>query len=137
MIFSALIADRDHPLPPHWTCAGSALAANDRPTDAREVELPEPFQKWFNGQEPDSSWSILQMSDSGQTILLIFDANPPPDVILFGGELQGPAQQISKPLRSFGEHLKCVPPRRNHDAADSLNVAVRNPVLKQIAHRIH
>ena len=74
------------------------------------------------------------MLDSRQTIFLVFDADAPPDVFLLGCEPHAPAQQVSKPLRSLGEHLKGMPPRRNHDAADSLDVAVGNPVLKQITH---
>src|ERR1035438_32278 len=71
VIFPALIAHRDHPFLPHWPGPGSALATNNCPTDAREIEFAETLQQRFYGKKADACRCILQMADPRQTILLV------------------------------------------------------------------
>ena len=77
------------------------------------------------------------MADPRQTILLVFNADSPPDVFLFRRKTKRPAQHLFEPFRALGEHLKRMPLGRDHDAAHGFNVAVRNALLKKIAHGIH
>src|SRR5216683_109322 len=77
------------------------------------------------------------MTDSWQTILLVLNADSPPDVILFRGKAKASGQQLLESLRSLRQNLKRVPLGRHHYAANSFDVVVRNTFLEKVAHGIH
>jgi len=137
MRFTALVADGEDPIFLHGTRSRAAFAADDGPAYVRKIERSQVFKQRFDGEEPDAGGSSLQVGDSGQAVLAIFDADAPPDVILFGGEAQGAAQQLLEPFRALGEHLKGVPLCRDHDLADGFDVGVGDAGLEKVAHRVN
>ena len=45
------LAQIEHPLLVHWTGSGTALASNDHPLDASEVEIAKVFEQGFAREE--------------------------------------------------------------------------------------
>src|SRR5690606_115832 len=80
LLGAALTADRAHPGLVHRAGAGAALAADDDPVDAGEVELAEVFEERLDGEEADRGRGVVELFDPGQAVLAILDAHAEPDL---------------------------------------------------------
>ena len=93
---SALGADITNPSSFHRASTRPAFATDDNPVDAFELNRAEMFQERLNGKETDFGWSLAQQINPGQTMLPVFNAHAPPNVILLGGKTKFAFQQLFK-----------------------------------------
>ena len=76
----------------------AALAANDEPVDARQIDGAEVFEQRFRRHKPDSDLRRLQVGDTRDAVLPVFDRDAPPDVRSLCGETQLRVEQVTHPL---------------------------------------
>jgi len=82
----ALRADVPHPFDIHWPRARPALAADNHPVDAPQIDRAEMFQQRFDGKETDLRGRVAEQIYARQTMLAVFHAYAPPDMRLLGCE---------------------------------------------------
>ena len=130
----ALIAEAPDPFRVHRPGAGAAFAADDNPVDVAEVYGAEVFQEGFDGEEPDVAVGGSKGIDAGQAVLLVFDADTPPDVRAESGFGELAAEESAHSVGSFRENLVRMPVGRHHDAADLFDIVIRNVLVEEVAH---
>jgi len=127
---AALTTDVDDPISKHGPRVRAALAADDHPVDAMQVEWAKIGQQRFHGEEPNACWTLLKRTDARDAVSRIFDAYTERDVLKIRHPPQFTAQQFSKSLIPLGEYLKNVPISTSHDVADAPDVVGRNVLVK-------
>src|SRR3954471_256604 len=85
--FPTLIADRANPVGLHRPGPRPALAAEDHPADAVEVDRTEVFEQGLDREHPQGRRGGSEMLDARQAVLAVLDADAEPDVRLAGREL--------------------------------------------------
>src|SRR5215831_11643758 len=93
---TALFAHGENPFFTHWTCSGATLSTNDYPSDAIEVESTQIFQKGFNREKANGCRRSLQICNSSQAVLSVFNRNPPPYVSFPGCFLKRAGKQFTQ-----------------------------------------
>ena len=132
----ALCFDGAYPFGAHGSCAGAAFAAHDDPVDAREVDGAEVFKEWFDAQEPEACGCATQLVDSWDAVLLVLDADAPPDMLCHRCLWEVGGEELLEAVGAFGEDLVGVPVGPKHDGGDGRDVLVGHGVLEEIAHAV-
>jgi len=135
-VFAALVAEGEDPVFLHGAGAGAAFAADDHPVDVAEIEFAEVFEERLDGEEADGGVGFLQVSDAGNAVFFVFDADAPPDVRLLCREFQFGIEQGAETLGALGQDLIRVPIRFGHDGGDVHDVVVGNEIVEEVAHGI-
>src|ERR1017187_5707111 len=131
-----LCFDGAYPFGAHGSCAGAAFAAHDDPVDAREVDGAEVFKEWFDAQEPEACRGATQLVDSWDAVLLVLDADAPPDMLCHRCLWDGGGEELLEAVGAFGEDLVGVPVGPEHDGGDGRDVLVGHGVLEEVAHAV-
>ena len=132
----ALCFDGAYPFGAHGSCAGAAFAAHDDPVDAREVDGAEVFKEWFDAQEPEACGCATQLVDSWDAVLLVLDADAPPDMLCHRCLWEVGGEELLEAVGAFGEDLVGVPVGPKHDGGDGRDVLVGHGVLEEVAHAV-
>jgi len=132
----ALLLDRVSPGGLHGPGAVAALAADDHPVNAGEVDAAEVFEERLDAQKAHHRWCSTQVLDARDAEVLVLDAHAPPYVPRACRVAKCRLEEVFEAVRAFREDLIGVPVRPQHDRGNRGDVLVGYGVLEEVAHAI-
>jgi hypothetical protein len=69
----ALIANRPYPILTHMASAMTGFAADDYPTDASQIDVPNILEQWLNREKPNGGGNVAQIVDPRHAVFAILD----------------------------------------------------------------
>ena len=131
IVLDTSVPDISDPIGFHRPRVRSALASNDYPVYALELQIVERADERLAREEPDSRRNGPQMLDS-IIHAVVLDGCANPDVFGPGK----PGSELAQPGRPFRQCLEPVPGRLDHGLECAEYEIVRDVLVEQIAHRV-
>jgi hypothetical protein len=125
------------PVEMKWACSIAALATDDEPIDATQIDGTDVLKEWLRRDKADCHLRGLEMRDARDAVFAVLGGHSPPDVRSLRGVTELRVQQVAHSLGTFCENLVCVPVRFQHDLGYANDVLVSYAFVEEVAHRVH